>query len=474
MTLVSNDTAAARQDTQPLADQYTGCQQIDGQQTGDHAQLIRAQENYKTQLKLAKKTKAEIAAQFKHAPNGSELHAHLMLQMQTCSAAIKQLETALKNIEKNIAQLVSAQQTTALKQPPLLSINPDANWQGDVRITELNSAGISAWNRYIETIANATAYHQPAWCEAIAQAFNNPTRIWVAVDTANNILGGIPLIFFDSKLFGKFAVSIPYVNYGGVISEYSNIAKMLLAYLPTLCGTEGLSHIEVRTMQAELGAQSSSKKASMILALPKTQAELEKNIGAKVRAQYKKCDEHQPHIKFGKQELLDDFYNVFAENMRDLGTPVYAKDWFATILQDTRINATLCVTYIAHKPVATGFLIGHNKMLEIPWASTLKKANPLNANMWMYKKILDYAIAQQFEFFDFGRSTQDAGTYKFKKQWGAEPYVHYWYKILPGASTSAPELNPDNPKFALMIALWKRMPVWLSKIIGPLIIRNIP
>jgi FemAB-related protein (PEP-CTERM system-associated) len=440
----------------------------------DQAMLTRELHNYKAQLKHAKKAKAEIAAQFKTALPASALHASLMLQMQASSSALKEIELKLKNTEKNLALATAPILAPTLATPPLLTINAAAHWAGEVTIAELSGAALHTWYQYINTMANATAYHQPAWRDAIAQTFNNPTRVWVALDAAKNILGGIPLTFFASALFGKFAVSIPYVNYGGVITPYFNIAKILLAYLPNICSAEGLSHIEVRTMQADLGAHSSSKKASMILALPKTHAELDKNVGAKVRAQYKKCEVHQPQIKFGKLELLQDFYKVFAENMRDLGTPVYAQTWFANILQDPRIAATLCVVYLGHKPVATGFLIGHKNMLEIPWASTLKQANKFNINMWMYKQILDFAIAQQFEFFDFGRSTQAAGTYKFKQQWGAEPYVHHWYKILPSASAHAPELNPDNPKFALMIAVWKRMPVWLSKILGPMIIRNIP
>ncbi len=442
----------------------------------DKETLISELENYKSQLKQAKKTKAAIAVQFKHAQTGSELHSRLIAEMQGSSAEIKSIEGNLKATEKKIAQLTqeSSQENTEEKQPPLLTIDLTASWNEKFVIRELDASEFNSWWKFIASMPNATAYHQHAWKEVIEQSFNNPTRIWVALDQNDSILGGLPLTFFSSQLFGKFAVSIPYVNYGGVITPYFNIAQQLLAYLPSLCRNENLSHIEIRTMQQDLATESSSKKASMILQLPNNSEELDSQLGAKVRAQVKKCEEHAPTIKFGKLDLLDDFYKVFAKNMRDLGTPVYAKTWFKNILMSDGINATLAVVYINNKPISTGFLVGFKNMLEIPWASTLKEANGLNANMWMYRKILDFAIEQKFDFFDFGRSTQDAGTYKFKKQWGSLPYPHYWYKILPEGSDSAPELNPDNPKFALMIAVWKRMPVWMSKIIGPPIIRNIP
>lgn len=442
------------------------------QSSSHHDHLTSELQSYKSQLKQAKKMKAEIAVQFKHAEQGSELHATLIAQMQVVSADIKKIETDLKSTEKKLLSDVPT--PIDIKHPPLLTIDPAQHWQGDFTLGEINANEIQRWYAFVSTMPNATAYHQQAWANVILESFNNPTRVWAAFDSDRNIIGGIALTFFSSALFGKFAVSVPYVNYGGVLTSYFNIAQSLLTYLPTLCKEEGLSHIEVRTMQADLASNSSSKKASMILQLPATSEALDKNLGSKIRAQYKKCEEHSPEIRFGKMELLNDFYAVFAKNMRDLGTPVYGKNWFANIIQEANINATLAVVYVNKKPVSAGFLIGYRGMLEIPWASTVKEANALNTNMWMYRKILDFAIANNFEFFDFGRSTQDAGTYKFKKQWGTIPYVHHWYKILPSENTDAPELTPDNPKFALMIAAWKLLPVWFSKIIGPKIIRNIP
>lgn len=430
--------------------------------------------SYKSELKIAKEAKAKVAVQFKNIISGSEEHAALLLSMQSVSLQVKTIEQKIKHTEREILASIEIPTTDCAPSPPLLRISNTEIWNDDFSIREIDRNEFTQWYKFIESIQNATAYHQAAWQEVIEDSFKNPTRIWAAFNKDNKIIGGIPLTFFSSALFGSFAVSIPYVNYGGVVSLYFNVAKKLIAYLPTICEQEKLSHIEVRTMQAELANQPSSKKASMILALPNTSDELDIHLGSKIRAQYKKAEEYQPQIRFGKLELISDFYEVFATNMRDLGTPVYGKNWFINILKNPSIQATLAVVYVQGKPVSTGFLVGHNEMLEIPWASTIKEANVLNTNMWMYRKILDFAISNNFNFFDFGRSTQDAGTYKFKKQWGALPYLHYWYKVLPQNSAQAPELNPDNPKFALMIAIWKKLPIGITKIIGPLIIRNIP
>jgi FemAB-related protein (PEP-CTERM system-associated) len=297
--------------------------------------------------------------------------------------------------------------------------------------------------------------------------------IIIAKDEKNKIIGGLPLTFFSSALFGKFAISIPYVNYGGPITKFYNIAQALINHTEKVRQEKNLSHIEIRTMQAGFASNSSSKKVSMVLTLPVADEELDRQLGAKVRAQYKKAEEFNPSVKTGKLELLEDFYKVFSRNMRDLGTPVYSKKWFANILNELKVKSTLIVVYMEKSPVAAGFLIGNGDMLEIPWASTIQSANAKNANMWMYRQILSFAIKEGYSFFDFGRSTLGAGTYKFKKQWGAVAYPHHWYYVLPNGEQK-PELNPDNPKYKLIIFLWKLMPIWLTQLIGPQLIKHIP
>lgn len=424
----------------------------------------------KCRLKEIKKDKADIARQFKTVL--AQERDQLIARMQVVSAEVKHLEEQLKQIEKSLAELIAQPAAPVEAVPPFVKVPEKNHYAGDYTIHELQPEDIPRWNTFVAA-RTASAYHQVVWPEIIKNSFGHPTRIWVAEDTDGNILAGVPLTFFSSRLFGRFAVSIPYFNYGGVISDWVNVARDLITSLHHVCVNEGLSHIEVRTMQAELGDHASDKKVSMVLTLPPTEAELDEQLGAKVRAQYKKAQEYNPQVSFGKLELLDDFYQVFAQNMRDLGTPVYSREWFANILSATDVNSQLIVVYVSGRPVSTGFVIGHGEMLEIPWASTIRQANAMNTNMWMYRQILGYAIREGYRFFDFGRSTRGAGTYHFKKQWGAKPYPHYWYYVFP-AGGSVPELNPDNPKYKLMISIWKRIPVWITKLIGPPIVANLP
>ena len=112
---------------------------------------------------------------------------------------------------------------------------------------------------------------------------------------------------------------------------------------------------------------------------------------------------------------------------------------------------------INNKPVSVAFLTGYRDMVEIPRASTLRTENKYDANMWMHRMILKRAIGLDYQYFDFGRSTKNANTYKFKKQWGAKPVEHFWYYFINSADI--PATNPAKPKYKLVIAIWKRLPI---------------
>jgi serine/alanine adding enzyme len=420
------------------------------------------------QLKTEKSLKGEVASKFKHTDKTAADYPSLLAAMQNVSERIK-------NIEAQIKEFAISPPATAIQSEcntsPFTGIATDSNWDKPFTHELVTVNEFKRWDEFLRQ--HSTTYHYSVWFNVIKKTFGHESVVLVAVAEDGKILGGLPLTFFSSKVFGKFAVSIPFLNYGGVISLYFDVALALLEKSQSICSEKKLSHIEIRTMQSGLAENALDKKVSMVLELPKTDEILDKQLGTKLRAQYKKAEAYKPTCKIGKLELLNDFYQVFSRNMRDLGTPVYGKDWFSNILSAPEIKSAILIVYMDEKPVSAGFLVGNDLMLEIPWASTIQSANVKNANMWMYRCILSYAISEGYKFFDFGRSTMGAGTYKFKKQWGAIAYQHYWYYILADGKQK-PELNPDNPKFKIFIYLWKLMPVWLTKIIGPSIIKHIP
>jgi FemAB-related protein (PEP-CTERM system-associated) len=235
----------------------------------------------------------------------------------------------------------------------------------------------------------------------------------------------------------------------------------------------GVSHIEYRDDMPREGLPVRSEKVSMILPLPSSPSQLWNRFTSKLRSQIRRPQREDPYLVSGGPERLDDFYKVFARNMRDLGTPVYGKAFFRNILTTFPENSWVTVMYLRKQPVSAGFLIGYGQTLEIPWASTIRDVNHLSVNMLLYWEVLKAAIERGYQHFDFGRSSRDASTFRFKQQWGARPkqlYWHYWLR----EDRELPALSPSNHKYAMLIALWKRLPVPVANRLGPPVVKNLP
>jgi serine/alanine adding enzyme len=122
---------------------------------------------------------------------------------------------------------------------------------------------------------------------------------------------------------------------------------------------------------------------------------------------------------------------------------------------------------------AAAILVRHGDTIEVPWAVASPEGKRLSLNMRMYWELLRHSISKGAQAFDFGRSSVDSGTYRFKAQWGAQPRQLHWHYWLPGGAP-VPKLNHSNPKYARAAELWRKMPLWCANLLGPHIVRNLP
>jgi len=339
----------------------------------------------------------------------------------------------------------------------------------------LAEAEYPAWDHFVSEHPSASIYHHSIWRHIVHRAFG---KRWYVVGAVQDqkVLGGIPLVHMQSPLFGNFLGSMPYFNYGGVLVNEECVAGPILERTIALAQELKANHLELRHIEnhyAQLPVKTG--KVSMWLALPPTSDELMKSFKPKLRSQVRKGEKNGLGVKVGGVELLDDFYTVFARNMRDLGTPVYGKIFFQLILEAFSKTARVVIVTdpTSSCPIAGGFLLGYRDRLEIPWASSLREYNHLQSNMFLYWNCLQYACEQGYRVFDFGRSSAESSTYKFKAQWGAQPVQHHWHYWLPG-NQNMPELNPQNAKFQLAIALWQRLPLSVTRLLGPHIAKHLP
>lgn len=349
----------------------------------------------------------------------------------------------------------------------------DTDDLGAITVTLASSADWSDWDCFIEHHPGASVYHLSGWRMVIQKSFGHDCPYLLA-KRSGRIVGVMPLVRMQSRLFGHFMVSMPYFNYGGALSDDAAADQALTRRAIELASAAGCQHMEWREHAHRPGFPARTEKANMWLDLPADAESLWQRLGSKLRAQIKKAQTSGLTYQTGGLALLDDFYRVFSTNMRDLGTPVYGKRFFEIILREAPGSPVLIVGRTPDgRAVSAALLLKHNTRMEVPWASTLRKANALNANMGLYWHMLSHACQSSCSVFDFGRSTKDAATYRFKKQWGARPVDSHWNYWLPGGAT-LPKLSPDNPKYRAAIAVWKQLPIFLTQRIGPLIVKSLP
>jgi FemAB-related protein (PEP-CTERM system-associated) len=240
--------------------------------------------------------------------------------------------------------------------------------------------------------------------------------------------------------------------------------------------TEGVSGIELRTgpKVAEVEqAVSSSKKVRMVLELPDSADTLIKGLKSKLRSQVIKPLRDGLTAKLGNCELTAEFYQVFTENMRDLGSPVHSRKWIESVVRNYADNVRIGLVFTPDKELAAaGIILLHGDIVSIPWASSLRKYNRINPNMLLYWTFLEFAANNGFRYFDFGRSTPGDGTYKFKEQWGARPEALNWVQLDMNGDEITSSSFPSETRRRIETC-WQRLPLALCNFIGPILRRYI-
>lgn len=339
-------------------------------------------------------------------------------------------------------------------------------------VASLDCAHEGAWARYVDAHPQATLYHSLAWRRLVQAAFGHQTH-YLYAHAGGRLVGVLPLVRLRTRVFGDFLVSLPHVNYGGALADSAATAQALLDAAGARAAALGCRHVEFRDTCRRAGWPARTEKVVMELSLPASAEELWASFDSKLRAQIRRADKEGIEIVRGGAELLPQFYAVFARNMRDLGTPVYGRGFFTAIFAGFSQAATLVVCRQRGRPVAAGFLLRYRERLEIPWAASVREYNRIGVNMALYWAALRFAIEQGSRVFDFGRSTVDSGTYRFKKQWGAVPRPLYWHYWL-NADVAMPALTPSNPKYRHAIAAWQRLPLFVANCLGPMLAKHLP
>ncbi len=352
------------------------------------------------------------------------------------------------------------------------------------------------WDAYVQTHPQATLYHLYGWKTVIENTYGHKTYYLMATNTnrgdADNsqkgeeVVGVLPLVHLKHFIFGNALISIPFFDMGGILADSPEIEENLLSKAVTLGRQLKVKNIELRHAEPLLGLGESfinqncqdlnlstrSHKVRMLLELSDSSEALMKGFKSKLRSQIKKPLKEGLQATLGGIELLDDFYKIFLINMRDLGSPVHSDRLMRCLFEQFPETSKIVIIHKSGVPVAGSIVSGFRNTLQNPWASSLREYSRLSPNMLLYWTMLEYACDQGYQYFDFGRSTPEEGTYKFKEQWGAKPMPLQWYYIsFEGLQVD--EDSSEQSRFDKAIQYWQKLPVPVTRIIGPMLRKHI-
>ncbi len=344
---------------------------------------------------------------------------------------------------------------------------------GQLSVDVATAADASQWNEFLQQHPQGSYYHLFEWSGINAQALKNPSFNLIAREGAR-IRGVLPLTLVASPLFGRVLCSMPFVNYGGPVADDPAVTNALVRAACDRARDLNVDYLELRcasTLDTDLPV--STRKISLQIDLAPDPDTLWNAYTSKHRKNVKRAYQNNLQVTSGGKELLDVFYSVMEQSWRALGTPFYARSYFDTIFQSLAEHTRIFVCSQGEQPVAVACVGYSNGVVEGLWAGGTHLSRPLSANYVLYWEMIKDSCLRGHKRFHLGRSTAESGAEEFKKKWNATPSQLYWYFHRPKGG-EMPQLNVDNPKYKLAIEMWRKLPLWVTRLIGPPLARSIP
>lgn len=343
-----------------------------------------------------------------------------------------------------------------------------------MEIVRCTQARADAWNAFVRDTPSASFYHLWEWQEINRQHLGHRSCYLAALDEGR-VTGVFPIVQVRSRLFGNIACSMPFVNYGGPATDSSGVESALLKAAATVADEWHVDYLEIRSTR-DLGNEypRSTHKVSMTVDLAADPDILFNAFKGDQRKEIRRGYKYGFTAEFGKSSVFEDFFAILCDSWRDLGTPIYSKEYLRSVVTTFPDQVRICIIRAADGTPAAAALMAHqNGIVEGLWLGTRAQYRRQLVGYVLYWEIIKDACLHGHRRFHLGRSTADSGAEQFKRKWNAQPEPLYWHYILR-TQGAIPQLNVANPKYRLAIAAWRKLPVVVTRHLGPLISRSIP
>jgi FemAB-related protein (PEP-CTERM system-associated) len=341
----------------------------------------------------------------------------------------------------------------------------------DVSVEILDDARAADWDAFVETCPEATFFHRAGWRQVLEQSLGHRAH-YLYAQRDGRIVGVLPLGHVKSFLFGNALISVPFCVYGGVASGDADAERALTDAACRLAERLEVDYLELRNLKPRNPAW--PRKDDLYVTFRKAiDPDVEQNMLAiprKQRAMVRKG------IKFELAGQVDAdvgrFFPIYADSVRRLGTPVFARRYFETLKTVFGDDCEVLTVSRDGEPVSSVLSFYFRDEVLPYYGGGTEKSREVAGYDFLYWDLMRRACERGYRVFDYGRSKQGTGSFSFKKNWGFTPEpLHYEYHLV--RATQVPDINPLNPRYRMFIAAWKRLPLPVANVLGPMISRGL-
>jgi FemAB-related protein (PEP-CTERM system-associated) len=340
-------------------------------------------------------------------------------------------------------------------------------------VRALDAASEAAWDQFVTAMPGGTFFHRAGWAKVIEAAFGHATHFSFA-ERDGAITGVLPLGRVKTMLFGDTLISVPFCVYGGPVAADGESEAALIGHAESLLARTGAQALEFRGLEPRVAAVDWVDAPDLYVTFRKSiEADHERNMKAiprKQRAMVRKGI--QNGLTSVANRECDGLYGVYAESVRNLGTPVFSRRYFRVLMDVFGTDADVVTILDDDAPIASVMNFYFRDEVLPYYGGGTAAARGRAGNDFLYWETMRRAADRGCRMFDFGRSKIGTGAFSFKHNWGFEPAkLNYRFRLKPGESV--PDHNPLNPKYRMFIAGWKKLPLLVANAVGPFIVRGL-
>jgi FemAB-related protein (PEP-CTERM system-associated) len=357
---------------------------------------------------------------------------------------------------------------------PVPTLQEGSCAEPQLRICSLNSKEAeSRWDRFVVDNPGGTFFHQTSWKRVIEKTYRYRPFYFYA-ERNGQITGVAPAFLVSNLLTGRCLISVPFAVYGGVCASDKESESALIRHLEYLARELRVQYVELRNRSGEILPQyhANERYSTFTIPIVLDTDTLYNGFPKDIRYMIRKGEKAGLKARSGLDQI-GLFYDLVSINLRRLGTPAFPRTLFENLIAEYPGQLDLTIVYSGSKAVSGGLSFLFREWMQPYYVGSLDEAKGMAANNFLWWKLIQIAAENGRSTFDFGRSKNGSGNFDFKKKWN--PKIELLkYRVLLVGRTEVPNFSQNNPKFQTAINLWKKLPLGLTKVLGPRIVRWFP